>query len=155
MISRNQASTHGVSTPSGKENHLLQLRLAARGVLHLQSPAMRPVVRVLPAFAALLVSSAFAQQPTPILPDSRLTPGDTFEISGQDVCVPCYTKKVRAVSQEVKREVYREYGITSHGRDDYEIDHLIPLELGYRLAYNGDVATDQLAVFQGASWKKA
>src|SRR6266481_3999395 len=117
--------------------------------------AMQPVVRVLPAFAALLVSSAFAQQPTPILPDSRLTPGDTFEISGQDVCVPCYTKKVRAVSQEVKREVYREYGITSHGRDDYEIDHLIPLELGYRLAYNGDVATDQLAVFQGASWKKA
>jgi len=116
---------------------------------------MRPVVRVLPAFAALLVSSAFAQQPTPILPDSRLTPGDTFEVSGQDVCVPGYTKKVRTVPQAVKQEVYREYGITSHGRDDYEIDHLIPLELGYRLAYNGDVATDQLAVFQGASWKKA
>ena len=87
-ISRNQASTRDVSTPWGKENHLSQLRLAARGVPHLQSPAMRPVVRVLPAFAALLVSSAFAQQPTPILPDSRLTPGDTFEVSGQDVCVP-------------------------------------------------------------------
>jgi hypothetical protein len=91
---------------------------------------MRPVARVLPAFAALLVSSAFAQQPTPILPDSRLTPGDTFEVSGQDVCVPGYTKKVRAVPQAVKQEVYREYGITSHGRGDYEIDHLIPLELG-------------------------
>jgi hypothetical protein len=64
----------------GKRKHLLQLRLAARGLLHLQSPAMRPVVRVLPAFAALLVSSAFAQQPTPILPDSRLTPGDTFDL---------------------------------------------------------------------------
>jgi hypothetical protein len=119
----NQASTRGVSIVSGKENQLLQLRLAARGVLHLQSPAMRPVVRVLPAFAALLVSSAFAQQPTPIFPDSRLTPGDTFVISGQDVCVPGYTKKARAVPQEVKREVYREYGITSHGRGDYEIDY--------------------------------
>src|SRR4029077_4594264 len=54
----------------GKENRLLRLRLAARGVLHLQSPAMRPVVRVLPKFAVLLVSSAFAQQPIPILPDS-------------------------------------------------------------------------------------
>ncbi len=92
------ASTGGVSTPSGKRKP--PLRLAARGVLHLQSPAMRPVVRVLPAFAALLVSSAFAQQPTPILPDSRLTPGDTFEVSEQDVCVPGYTKKVRAVPQK-------------------------------------------------------
>jgi hypothetical protein len=46
------------------------------------------------------------------------------------VCVPGCTKKVRAVPQAVKREVYREYGITSHGRGDYEIDHLIPLEFG-------------------------
>ena len=30
----------------------------------------------------------------------------------------------------MKREVYREYGITSHGPGDYEVDHLIPLELG-------------------------
>jgi hypothetical protein len=30
----------------------------------------------------------------------------------------------------MKREVYREYGITSHGPGDYEIDHLISLELG-------------------------
>jgi hypothetical protein len=30
----------------------------------------------------------------------------------------------------MKREVYREYGITLHGSGDYEVDHLIPLELG-------------------------
>jgi hypothetical protein len=30
----------------------------------------------------------------------------------------------------MKREVYREYSITSHGSGDYEVDHLIPLELG-------------------------
>ena len=30
----------------------------------------------------------------------------------------------------MKREVYREYGITSHESGDYEVDHLIPLELG-------------------------
>lgn len=51
-------------------------------------------------------------------------------MSGQDICVVGYTKKVRAVPQEIKEEVYREYGITSHGRGEYEIDHLIPLELG-------------------------
>jgi len=38
--------------------------------------------------------------------------------------------KVRNVPAEMKREVYREYGIISHGPGDYEIDHLIPLELG-------------------------
>jgi 5-methylcytosine-specific restriction endonuclease McrA len=48
----------------------------------------------------------------------------------QDLCVPGYTKKVRNVPAEMKREVYEEYGITSHESGDYEVDHLIPLELG-------------------------
>ncbi len=48
----------------------------------------------------------------------------------EDLCVPGYTKKVRNVPAEMKREVYEEYGITSHGPGDYEVDHLIPLELG-------------------------
>jgi hypothetical protein len=37
---------------------------------------------------------------------------------------------VRNVPEEVRRQIYREYGITSHGRGDYEVDHLISLELG-------------------------
>ena len=41
-----------------------------------------------------------------------------------------YTKKVRKVLAEMKREVYEEYGVTLHGPGDYEVDHLIPLELG-------------------------
>jgi hypothetical protein len=90
---------------------------------------MRVIVRLLSSIALGAVT-ANAQQPTPILPDSKLTPGDTFDVSRQDLCVRGYTKKVRAVPQEIKQEIYREYGITSHGRGDYEIDHLIPLELG-------------------------
>jgi 5-methylcytosine-specific restriction endonuclease McrA len=39
-------------------------------------------------------------------------------------------QKVRNVPAEMKRQVYHEYGITSHGSGEYEIDHLIPLELG-------------------------
>jgi hypothetical protein len=70
------------------------------------------------------------QQPTPIVPDSNLTPGDSFDVIAQDVCVPGYTKKVRAVPQATKRQVYSEYGITEHQEGDYEVDHLIPLELG-------------------------
>jgi len=44
--------------------------------------------------------------------------------------VPGYTKQVRNVPAEMKRAVYREYNITSHEGGDYEVDHLIPLELG-------------------------
>jgi len=59
-----------------------------------------------------------------------LTPGDTFDVTTEDLCVPGYSKKVRDVPAEMKPEVYREYGITSYGPGDYEVDHLIPLELG-------------------------
>ena len=59
-----------------------------------------------------------------------LTPGDAFDVTAQDLCVPGYSKKVRNVPVEMKREVYEEYGVTSHGPGDYEVDHLIPLELG-------------------------
>jgi hypothetical protein len=33
-------------------------------------------------------------------------------------------------SVALKRQVYEEYGVTLHRSDDYEVDHLIPLELG-------------------------
>src|SRR6202047_4785421 len=81
-------------------------------------------------FLLFLAPFAFAQQPTPLVPDQQLTPGDTFEVTAQDLCVPGYSKKVRSVSAEMKREVYQEYGITAHGPGDYEVDHLISLELG-------------------------
>ena len=82
------------------------------------------------AFLLLFAQVVLAQQPRPILPDPKLTPGDVFEVTVQDLCVPGYTKKVRNVPAEMKREVYEEYGVTSHGPGDYEVDHLIPLELG-------------------------
>jgi hypothetical protein len=42
-----------------------------------------------------LTQVVLAQQPTPSLPDLKLTPGDTFDVTAQDVCVPGYAKKVR------------------------------------------------------------
>jgi hypothetical protein len=44
-----------------------------------------------------LASVALGQQPTPILSDPKLTPGDAFAVTVQDLCVPGYTKKVRIV----------------------------------------------------------
>jgi hypothetical protein len=82
------------------------------------------------ALLFFLAPVVLAQQPAPILPDPKLTPVDAFAVTVQDLCVPGYTKKVRNVPAEMKREVYEEYGVTSHGPGDYEVDHLIPLELG-------------------------
>jgi hypothetical protein len=82
------------------------------------------------AFLALLAHTILAQPPTPIVPDPKLTPGDSFPVTVQDLCVPGYSRKVRNVPAEMKREVYGEYGVTSHDPGDYEVDHLIPLELG-------------------------
>src|ERR1700737_4765641 len=82
------------------------------------------------AFLLFLTQVVLAQQPTPIVPDPKLTPGDTFDVTAQDVCTPGYARKVRNVPADMKRQVYREYGITSHGPGDYEVDHLISLELG-------------------------
>ena len=40
-----------------------------------------------------LTQAVFAEQPTPILPDPKLTPGDTFDVIARDVRVPSYAKE--------------------------------------------------------------
>lgn len=65
------------------------------------------------------------------LPDSACTPGDIFpDATRAQICVYGYTKTVRNVSLELKKEVYAEYGATYRYRGEYEVDHLISLELG-------------------------
>jgi len=64
------------------------------------------------------------------LPNPQLTPGDTLDVTTGDICVPGYSSKVRDVPTSVKNQVYQEYGIASHKPGQYEVDHLISLELG-------------------------
>ena len=78
----------------------------------------------------IVSSTAFAQQSSPILPNAALTPGATLPVTVNDLRVPGYTKKVRNVPQAVKEKVYAEYGIASRAPHEYEVDHLISLELG-------------------------
>ena len=76
-------------------------------------------------------TAAAADQATaPLLPDSKMTPGATLPVTRDDICVPGYTQKVRNVPLNIKKQVYAEYGIASHKPGDYEVDHLISLELG-------------------------
>ncbi len=65
------------------------------------------------------------------LPDKDCTPGQVFdEVTKEQICVPGYSKSVRNVPEKEKNEVYTEYNITSHVTGEYEVDHLISLELG-------------------------
>jgi len=63
------------------------------------------------------------------LPDPKLTPGATLDVTKDDICTPGYSKKVRDVPVSVKRQVYAEYN-TKYVPHMYEVDHLISLELG-------------------------
>ena len=102
----------------------------------LRTEALQPALKDSPMyiraliFLLFLTQAVLAEQPTPILPDRKLTPGDTFDVTAQDVCVPGYAKKVRAVPAWLKRQAYAEYGITEYKTGDYEVGHLIPLSLG-------------------------
>ena len=70
------------------------------------------------------------QSNSPLMPDPNLTPGATLPVASGDICVSGYSKKVRNVPADIKQQVYAEYGITSRQPGEYEVDHLISLELG-------------------------
>lgn len=65
------------------------------------------------------------------LPDSACTPGDIFpQATRNDICTPGYSRSVRDVPVSVKDQVYAAYGIARHTPGQYEVDHLVSLELG-------------------------
>lgn len=88
-----------------------------------------------PAQIAPLTPSSSGTPPTaatpPLLPSPVLTPGVADpRFTVKDVCTPGFTATVRNVPESVKNAVYAEYGITTRKPGEYEIDHIISLELG-------------------------
>jgi hypothetical protein len=93
---------------------------------------------------ALLITSCIASsqlqaRPTPVkahchvhgaLPDPVCTPGAIFPVTKEQVCKPGYARSVRNVPTSVKAAVFLSYGIRSHRTGEWEVDHLISLELG-------------------------
>lgn len=67
---------------------------------------------------------------SPALPDPVITPGDVLTTDPNVICEPGYSKSVRDVSNATKANAYARYGITSHAPGEFEVDHLISLELG-------------------------
>ena len=83
-------------------------------------------------------AAAASTPPTPLaaapagiaLPDPVLTPGATFPgATTVTVCAPGYATAFRSLTTQEASQVFRRYGLADvPGR--YEVDHLIPLELG-------------------------
>src|SRR6185503_21043942 len=78
------------------------------------------------AILLLLAGTAYGAD----LPNPDLTPGKVLTTDAATICKPGYAQTVRHTPGSVKAERYRTYGIRKHGPGDYEIDHLISLELG-------------------------
>lgn len=65
------------------------------------------------------------------LPDAACTPGAIIAgATPAQICKPGYSSNVRDVPVAEKDQVYAEYGIKHHSPGEYEVDHLISLELG-------------------------
>ena len=65
------------------------------------------------------------------LQDTACTPGDIISTATRDqICQSGYSTSVRDVPESEKQAVYAEYGITHHSTGEYEVDHLVSLELG-------------------------
>ncbi len=64
------------------------------------------------------------------LPNPDLTPGRTRAVDLATICAKGSAKAARRTPASVKARAYAEYGIKQHKPGDYEVDHLISLELG-------------------------
>lgn len=78
----------------------------------------------------ITVAALFALIAQPgLLPDRRLTPGATITSDVATVCRSGYTRTVRNVSRSTRMFVFQRHHV-AYVAGAYEIDHLIPLELG-------------------------
>lgn len=65
------------------------------------------------------------------LPDANCTPGAVMAgATKEQICTFGYSKSVRDVTAGTKQAIFSAYGIDEHKAGEYQVDHLISLELG-------------------------
>lgn len=85
-------------------------------------------ITMLTAFAALHLLQTMPVRA--VRPDPQLTPGMAGMAGTADVCRPGFAQRMRDVPESTKRQVFAEYGVIPERGERFEIDHLVPLELG-------------------------
>ena len=110
---------------------LVMIALACCVNSPVQAAAVRTSQHIHVTVAQQTLASAAQCQFNLPYPDANCTPGAIFSnVTASQVCTPGYSSSVRNVPSSVKKQVYAEYGVTSHTTGQYEVDHFIPLELG-------------------------
>lgn len=88
------------------------------------------IKRLATLFGALLLAFPLLSA-SPERPDPTLTPGEILNVTREQVCTPGYAKKVRHVTAQMKRAVFKRYGV-KYVKGKYAVDHAIPLCMGGR-----------------------
>lgn len=71
-----------------------------------------------------------AEAPNRFAPDASLTPGLTRQVTAAELCAIDTEEAAPSVSRAAAIEVFRRHGITNPTAGAYELDYLIPPELG-------------------------
>ena len=79
---------------------------------------------------AVATAAGSTRPPGLAMPDRALSPGKSTNATLVQICTPGYASSVRDVSTATKDRVYAEYNITHHNPGEYEVDHIVPLEIG-------------------------
>jgi hypothetical protein len=95
-------------------------------------PSPSPPATAAPISATPVVAGTAQPAPSGVLPNHSLTPGETFAgVTAQLICVSGYAGRARNVLRDQYVQVYASYGIPyPEPSGAYELDHLVPLELG-------------------------
>lgn len=63
-------------------------------------------------------------------PNKNLTPGSYLTMDPTFLCVPGTPDKLNRLTVDMKKEVFRIYGLAYPPKKLYQVDHFIPLQLG-------------------------
>ena len=95
------------------------------------APATMPSAQRTTASPLASPSGALIWKGSVALPDHTLTPGATLPgVTAAQVCTAGWTQAHRDVPEELRYQVFAEYRVAYSAHLSYEVDHLIPLELG-------------------------
>ena len=107
--------------PFARASRWAMVGAAAIAVILLVRVAQQSEVRVHPKAVAPIENDA--------LPVAELTPGATWNLTVDELCAPAGHEQ-REVSDAIRVEVLRGYGMERVPPDEYELDYLITPELG-------------------------
>src|ERR1700688_1047000 len=98
-------------------------------------PRTKPAASLLASLAMMALAAAHAVAAPhgagrPVLPDPVLTPGAVRTTSTADVCGDRSTRQYRHWSRARDDRILAEYGLPAGPHPDFEVDHLISLDLG-------------------------